>query len=44
MEKPDLRSCGRATPIGLTFEQGNQVMQPPVAPTTQPPLETAGER
>jgi hypothetical protein len=44
MEEPDLRSRGRPTPIGLRLAQGKQVVQPPVAPITQPRLKTTTKR
>jgi hypothetical protein len=36
MERADLRSRGRPSAIGLKLVQGKQMVQPPVAPTTQP--------
>jgi hypothetical protein len=42
MEGPDLRSRGRLTPIGLV--QGHLMVQPPVAPITQPRPKATTER
>jgi hypothetical protein len=44
VEGPDLRSRVRPIPIGLRLAQGQQLVQPPVAPITQPRPKSNAER